>query len=68
MHCVFVCVCVNNLPPITVMIMTKSLQENNDESNQWLYQTELQCGLFAETQESNGVCFAYITKIKISKL
>ena len=38
--------------------MSENLQENYDECHQRFHQTELQCGLFAEAQESNRVGFA----------
>lgn len=47
------------LPPVTIMIMTECLQENNDECNQWFDQTKLQCGLFTKPQKSNRIRLAY---------
>lgn len=55
---IYVIVWVVRLPPISVMIVAKGLQENDNESHQWLDQAELQSGLFAEAQKSNGICFA----------
>jgi len=46
------------LPPVTIVVFSKSLQNNDDESHQRLDQAKLEGGLFAEAKEPNGVGLA----------
>lgn len=42
-------------PPVPVVVMPKSLQENDDKRHQRLHQTKLQSGLFAKPQKPDRV-------------
>lgn len=45
-------------PPIAIVIVSEGLQEDNDERHQRFNQAELECCLFAEPQETDGVGFS----------
>lgn len=46
-----------SLPPIAIVIVSECLQKDDDECHQGFHQTELQCGLLAKAQKSDGVGF-----------
>lgn len=46
------------LPPITIVVVTKCLQKDDDEGHQRLNQAELQRGLLAEAQETDRIGLA----------